>query len=364
MNILVTGGAGFIGSHLCRALLGRGDTVYCIDNFDDYYNPTIKRRNIEATLEFCRTLKSRDTFVPYVVDILEPRFKTLFKKQRLDVIVHLAALPGVRRSVQEPARYFDVNAKGTIAALELARKTGARFILASSSSVYGNSTPTPFAENAPADQPLAPYPASKRAAEMLCHSYAHLHDIDTTVLRFFNVYGPAGRPDMMPMMVLDALAKHNGHGIKLYNDGNMWRDWTYVDDIVAGIVAAVDAHLAGYEILNLGCGEPECMKDFVAICEKLVGVQLEYENVPAPPTEMQTTYANISKARDLLGYNPGVCLENGLCKTWEWYKSERRHSFSARKRVEDKKEAPQFALRIEDVRFVAGDENAEQKRYS
>lgn len=309
MKVLVTGCAGLIGSHLCEVLLARGDEVIGIDNFNDYYPPQIKRRNIESFRGHVRELDIRDAAG---IDKLIGEFKPT-------AIAHLAAMANVRYSIGRAALYHDVNVTGSINLLEAALKHDChQFVFASTSSAYGDTKTLPFIETDPSNTPLAPYPASKKAVEMFGHSYHNLHQMNFTALRFFSVYGPRARPDMMPFMVTDRIVR--GQKITLFNAGNMKRDWTYVDDIVAGVVAAIDKP-CGYEIINLGRGEPVLMSDFVTIIEQLVGKKAILETPPAPASEPPVTFADISKARRLLGYNPQTAVQQGLEKLWAWYQA-------------------------------------------
>ena len=246
---LVTGAAGFIGSHTAQALASRGHHVVGLDNFNDYYSPQQKRDNI---LDVLGSTRNFECIEGDIRDI--PLLKQIFRRQKFDAVIHLAAMAGVRASVDDPALYFDVNLDGTLNMLNMTRDFGRpHFIFASTSSVYGNTKTIPFVETDPADRPLAPYPASKRAAEMLGSSYCHLHGLDFTALRFFTVYGPRGRPDMMAYKLCESFFTRKQ--VPLFNSGRMHRDWTHVKDIVAGIVQAT-AFPRGYEVLNLGRGEP------------------------------------------------------------------------------------------------------------
>jgi len=312
--ILITGAAGFIGSHTAQALLARGDTVIGLDNLNDYYDPARKQANLR---ELSRSSDAaRFSFV--AGDIRDRELVArLFGEHDVAAVIHLAAMAGVRVSIENPYLYYDVNVNGTLTLLEGARKahTG-NFVLASSSSVYGTTTVVPFVESDAADRPLAPYAASKRAAEMLGFTYHHLYGQHVTVLRFFTVYGPRGRPDMMPYKVLDNM--FYGREVPLYNNGQMYRDWTYIDDIVAGIIAAADRPL-GYQIINLGRGEPVLLADFVQHLARLAGRQVNLSPAPMPAADVAYTYADISKARALLGYAPGVSVEEGIARLWRWY---------------------------------------------
>ena len=311
MAILVTGGAGFIGSHLARALLERGETVVALDNFNDYYDPAIKRRNAAE-------LALYPSFRLVEGDIREPEvLRKTFARYPIRRVVHLAAMPGVRNSITEPVLYVEVNLNGTLHVLEAARAHGVeQFVLASTSSVYGKTPRLPFEESDPCDRPLAAYPASKRAAELLAHTYYHLHGMNVTVLRFFNVYGPAGRPDMMPMRIMQALV--DGASVPIFDQGRLERDWTYIDDTVQGVIAALERPL-GYEVINLGVGAPISLRAFIERLEQLSGLRLRTENVPTPPSDPPITYCDNRKAQKLLGFAPRTSVEEGLARTWEWF---------------------------------------------
>lgn len=324
-TILVTGAAGFVGSHVCGALLARGDTVVALDNFNDYYDPERKRANVG---EIRRQAPESNHLKMHAGDIRDRALiGNLFSEYEFDAVVHLAAMAGVRVSIEDPYLYHDVNVVGTLVLLDAAAgrvSKGTRgtpspcFVFASTSSVYGATQQIPFMETDPCDRPLAPYPASKRAAELLGFTYHHLYRLDFTALRFFTVYGPRGRPDMMAYKVADNI--HFGHQVPIYNEGKMHRDWTYVDDIVAGIVAAADRRL-GYEIINLGRGEPVLLSDFVRLIEKLAGREANLTPAPIPDSDIPFTYADISKARRLLDYNPKISVEEGVRRFWEWYEA-------------------------------------------
>lgn len=315
MTTLVTGGAGFVGSHLAAALLARGDSVVVIDNFNDYYDPAIKRANAARLREYAScTLIEGDIRDAALV-------QRAFAQHGITRVAHLAALAGVRASVNQPRLYLDVNLTGTLNLLEAAKQAGIKqFVLASTSSVYGRTKILPFVETDNADRPLAAYPASKRAAELLAHTYRNLVGMPVTILRFFNVYGPAGRPDMMPWRLLEAT--QTGETIKLFNGGNIHRDWTYIADTVAGVLAALDKPL-GYEIINLGCGAPISLSDFVEIIEDYAGKTINTVSVSTPPSDPPITYCNNDKARELLGFAPSMSIREGLRRTWEWYAAYR-----------------------------------------
>jgi len=312
MTYLITGGAGFIGSHVAEALLQRGEPVLVIDNFNDYYDPAIKRGNA-ARLGACANLKLIEG------DIRDRALlERLFADEAISHVAHLAAMPGVRASVQQARLYMDVNLTGTMNLLEASKTNGVKqFVLASTSSVYGKTEVLPFIESDSADRPLAAYPASKRAAELLAYTYHNLADMNVNVLRFFNVYGPAGRPDMMPWKLMDAT--QSGEVIKLFNNGDIHRDWTYISDTVRGVLAALDRPL-GYQVINLGCGAPISLSDFVEIIEEYAGRTINKLAVPTPPSDPPITYCDNSKARELLGFAPTVSTRDGLWRTWEWYR--------------------------------------------
>jgi len=313
LKILVTGAAGFVGSNLCEALLARGDEVVALDDFNDFYDPARKRANVEGFREHehCRFFEA---------DICDAaRMDEIVGAERPEAVAHLAAYGNVRYSIGRAPLYTRVNIVGSINLLEAARKAGIdRFVFASTSSAYGATTLLPFEESDPCNLPLAPYPASKKAVEVLGYTYHNLHGLNFTALRFFSVYGPRGRPDMMPFMVTDRVAR--GEEIVLFDAGRLKRDWTYVDDILAGIMAALDRPL-GYEIINLGRGEPVLMSDFVEIVEGLVGRKARLSTPEAPASEPKITFANIDKARRLLDYAPQTAVADGLARLWEWYQA-------------------------------------------
>jgi len=316
MNVLVTGGAGFIGSHVVDRLLGRGDEVVIIDNMNDYYDPRIKERNITPALE-----SSSVTFVKG--DILDVALlERLFDENEFEVIVHLAARAGVRPSLEQPLLYEEVNCRGTLNLLEGARKHGIkRFVFASSSSVYGNVKEIPFREDARIDRPVSPYAATKAAGELYCHNYFHLYGIPVTALRFFTVYGPRGRPDMAIYKFTELIDR--GEPIPFFGDGTTARDYTYCTDIVDGIMAAVDRDL-GFEIINLGESKTTCLSDLVRIIEENLGKKATLKKLPMQPGDVVLTCADVSKARRLLDYNPTTPVEEGIGRFMEWYRAEVR----------------------------------------
>jgi UDP-glucuronate 4-epimerase len=315
MKVLVTGAAGFIGSRLARALLDRGDQVVGHDNFDPYYARQHKDRHL-------RDLMPKPGFVFIEGDLRDAdHLLQLFHREKPEAVAHMAAMAAVRYSMHHPLIYGQVNVQGTMNLLDAARQTsGPRCVLASTGSVYGTSTPVPFKEDAPADRPLAPYPASKRAMELMAHCFHHLWKLPTTVVRFFNVYGPHGRPDMMPWQwTLDIL---NGKPLTLYNGGRIKRDWTYIDDLVGGLVLALDKPM-GYEIVNLGCSNPVENLRFVEVLERLLGKKAVIVDTPTPLTEPMITYADVGKAERLLGYVPKVQVGEGLAMFIEWLQGEK-----------------------------------------
>ncbi len=314
MSILVTGAAGFIGSHLTEILLKRGEQVVAVDNFNDYYNPARKRANIAS-------FQNHHNLSLYESDICDAEaIEQIFARHKPHAVAHLGAYPSVRYSIGRAKLYTEVNIVGTVNLLEAARVNGTEiFVFASTSSIYGHTTQLPFIETDPCNLPLAPYSASKKAGEVIGHTYYNLHQINFTALRFFNVYGPRGRPDMMPFMVTDRIVK--GREIELFDAGQMKRDWTYIDDIVSGVVAALERPL-GYEIINLGRGAPVLMADFVKIVEELIGKKAILSTPPAPPSEPKITFANIDKAHRLLNYNPQTPVAEGLAQLWAWYQKE------------------------------------------
>lgn len=314
MSILVTGAAGFIGSHLAEQLCRRGDEVIGLDNFNDYYDPARKRANEQRLVAY-------PNFRMVEADVRDrERMARLFADEDITTIAHLAAMAGVRNAVTHPDLYINVNLNGTQNLLDAARATGGvgNFVFASTSSVYGNTPQIPFVETDPCDRPLQPYAAAKRAAEILGYSYHHLFGLNFTVLRFFTVYGPNGRPDMMAYLLADSLMK--GKEIPLYDNGQMYRDWTYVEDTVSGVVAAIDRPL-GYEIINLGRGEPVLLRDFVEIMEKLSGRKANVVPTPRLAADFTRNEADISKARRLLGFNPSISVAEGVRRFWEWYQA-------------------------------------------
>jgi UDP-glucuronate 4-epimerase len=312
MNILVTGGAGFIGSHLCEVLVGQGHHVICVDNFNDFYSPRIKRANIARLVD-------NDNFTLVEADICElGQLQSLFSSHRIDFIYHLAARAGVRPSIKEPLLYQRTNIQGTVNLLELAREHGiTRFVFASSSSVYGNQKKVPFSEEDPVDHPVSPYAATKKAGELICYTYHHLYGIAVNCVRFFTVYGPRQRPDMAIHKFTRLI--DTGQTVPIYGDGSTRRDYTYISDIIDGLLAMLD-RCNGYEIYNLGDSKTIPLMKVIQEIEKNLGKKAKIEHLPFQPGDVEMTYADISKAREKLGYEPRVYFEEGIRRFVEWYR--------------------------------------------
>lgn len=312
MKVLVTGAAGFIGSNLAEKLALRGENVVGLDNFNDYYDPRKKRLNAQR-------LASYPNFKMMEADIRDrERMLEIFQVEQFDAVAHLAAMAGVRNAVKFPSLYVEVDLNGTQNLMDAALAAGniGNFVFASTSSVYGDTDQIPFVETDACDRPLQPYAAAKRSAEILGHAYHYLYGLNFTAIRFFTVYGPYGRPDMMAYLLAESVTK--GLEIPLYEGGQMYRDWTYVDDITDGVVAALDRPL-GYEIINLGRGEPTLLRDFVEMIETLAGRTANVVNKPKLAADFLRNEADISKAHRLLGYDPQVSVEEGVRRFWDWY---------------------------------------------
>ena len=311
MNILVTGAAGFIGSHLCERLLSDGCTIVGVDNFDDFYDPQIKRRNISGCLK-------EKNFQLIEADIRDHAAMDRAVNASVEVIVHLAARAGVRPSIAQPVLYADVNINGTMVLLEVAKQYGiGKFIFASSSSVYGNNEKVPFSEEDNVDYPISPYAATKKAGELICHTYHHLCGISITCLRFFTVYGPRQRPDLAIHKFARLIEKNQP--IPVFGDGTMMRDFTYIDDIINGTVAAID-RCDGFNIYNLGESQPIAVNDLIAEIEKALGKKAVKDYCPPQPGDVDRTYADVSKAAKDLGYQPSTPIQVGLAKFASWLK--------------------------------------------
>jgi UDP-glucuronate 4-epimerase len=334
MTVLVTGAAGFIGSHTVERLLssreggshsegGKGEIVIGLDNFDDFYSSERKRHNLE---EVARHQQWPGQFQFVEGDIRDRALLArLFEEHSFRSVIHLAARVGVRASIANPWLCYDVNVIGTLNLLEAVRAQPAarlpqgqraNFVFASTALVYGRTEIIPFVETDAADRPLSPYPASKRAAELLGHTYHHLHGLDFTSVRFFTVYGPRGRPEMIAYKVLNSA--FGGEPVPYYNEGQMHRDWTFIDDIVTGLVSASDRRL-GYEVLNLGRGEPVLLADFVETLQYVAGRDARLLPSPMPESDVRYTFAGIDKAQRVLGYHPRISFEEGIQRFYSWY---------------------------------------------
>jgi UDP-glucuronate 4-epimerase len=312
MRILVTGGAGFIGSHLVEKLLATGHEVSIIDDFNDFYDPRIKRANVQA---FAGEVPIHQLDLRDGAAVAQ-----LFHREKFDAIAHLAARAGVRPSIQQPQLYYDTNVGGTLHLLEAARATGIeRFIFASSSSVYGICKEVPFSEEFRLTQTISPYAATKVAGEFLCSTYSHLYQMRIVALRFFTVYGARQRPDLaIHQFTRKILADEP---INQFGDGTTRRDYTYIDDIVQGVMAAFDYNGPLYDLFNLGESETIQLKDLIAAIEKTVGKKAKINELPEQPGDVPLTCADISKARRLLGYNPTTPLSAGLPKFVDWFRA-------------------------------------------
>jgi len=316
MNILVTGGAGFIGSNLCEKLICAGEKIICIDNFNDYYNPKIKEENL-------RNLEGRANFILYRMDILDrEKLKEVFNKHSFDMVIHLAARAGVRPSISNASLYEAVNVQGTINILECCRKYGiGKLIFASSSSVYGGNKKIPFSEDDIVDRPISPYAATKKAGELICYTYSHLFNISVYCYRFFTVYGPRQRPEMAIYKFTKLITEEKP--IEIFGDGTSSRDYTYVEDIV-DVIASNLENVKGYEIINLGNSNPVKVTELIKFIEKAANkkAQVEYGRVQAG--DVPVTYADILKAKKMLKYNPKTRIEEGINKFTAWYTETRK----------------------------------------
>mgnify|MGYP001559727843 CR=1 FL=1 len=308
--VLVTGGAGFIGSHVCETLLTQGFNVICIDNFNDYYDPKIKESNIKG-------ISSKNNFRLYRGDITDLKIlDNIFQKNEINAILHLAARAGVRASIENPQPYVKTNVEGTLNLLEMAKKFKIKkFVFTSSSSVYGLGK-VPFSEEADVNNPISPYAATKIGSELICRVYNNLYSIPIACLRLFTVYGPRGRPDMAPYKFMKLI--FDGNEIPVYGNGSSKRDYTYVTDIVDGIMAAMEKDL-NFEIINLGNSNPVDLKTFIGILEKHTGKKAKLKQSGEQKGDMPITYADISKAKKLLGYRPKISLDSGIKSMVDWY---------------------------------------------
>ncbi len=312
-NILVTGGAGFIGSHLVDRLLGDGGArVTVVDNFNDFYDPAIKRANVAAHLQ-------RDDFELAEADIADSRaMNDLFARAGFDCVVHLAARAGVRPSLEDPLAYEETNVRGTFTLLEAARRNRVpKFILGSSSSVYGVNSKVPFSEDDPIANPISPYAATKIAAEAACHVYSHLYDLRVVCLRFFTVYGARQRPDLAIHKFARLISQ--GQPIPIFGDGSTQRDYTYIDDIIAGVVAAMKYDRSQFEVINLGESQTVELRRLVELLERALGKRAIIDHQALQPGDLPVTFADIRKARRLLGYEPKTQIEDGIESFVEWF---------------------------------------------
>lgn len=313
-KILVTGGAGFIGSHLVDRLLRENDwRVTAVDDFNDFYSPEIKRRNVQHQLQ-------NPAFKLVEADIRDKAaLARIFADSKFDCIVHLAARAGVRPSLSEPQLYVETNVNGTMNLLELARQDNVpQFVFGSSSSVYGVNEKVPFSEGDPIFNPISPYAATKAAGELLCHTYSHLYGLRCICLRFFTVYGARQRPDLAIHKFAQLIS--DGKPIPVFGDGTTRRDYTYIDDILAGVRAAIDYDKTNYEVINLGESRTVELRELIALLEKELDLRAVIERQPMQPGDVPQTFADISKAQQLLGYNPQTQIEDGLRLFIDWFR--------------------------------------------
>jgi UDP-glucuronate 4-epimerase len=313
-NLLITGGAGFIGSHLVDRLLASNvERITVVDDFNDFYNPSIKHDNIREHLKDPR-------YRIHEIDIRDAAaLEQIFKGSNFDCVVHLAARAGVRPSLSEPQLYTETNINGTVNLLELARQHNIKqFVFGSSSSVYGINAKVPFSEEDPIRQPISPYAATKGAAELLCHTYSHLYGLRCVCLRFFTVYGPRQRPDLAIHKFAKLISQHKP--IPVFGDGTTRRDYTYVDDIIDGVTAAIDYDKSIYEVINLGESRTVELRELISLLEKELDTHAIIERQPPQPGDVPQTFADISKARALLNYQPKTQIEEGLRRFVEWFR--------------------------------------------
>lgn len=315
-KVLVTGGAGFIGSHVSEFLLARGDDVVIVDEMNDYYDVQIKEKNLALLRE---NYPDSNRLKIYRGDICDEKFmEMIFENENPEWVCHMAARAGVRPSIIDPYVYIHSNIRGTTQLMELSHRFGVKnFVFASSSSVYGGNKSTYFSEEESVDNPVSPYAASKKACELLAYTYHHLYNLNTSALRFFTVYGPRGRPDMAPFKFIDRVSR--GMEIQQFGDGSSSRDYTYIDDIVDGVVRAIDRPHK-YEVFNLGKGSGTSLRDFIHLVQKHTGKKATIRVMPDQPGDVPYTCADVSKAQELLGYRSKVSFEEGIKRTAQWYK--------------------------------------------
>lgn len=322
--VLVTGAAGFIGSHVCEALLRRGQRVIGVDNFDPFYDVNIKRRNLaEVERTAATNAGNREAAFAFVeADICdEPAMRRIFAEHAPRGVIHLGAKPGVRPSIADPVAYVRANVLGTEVMLAESHRAGcARLVMASSSSVYGNNPKVPFAETDDVSAPISPYAATKRSCELIGHTHWALHRAPVGCLRFFTVYGPRQRPDLAISMFIGRIAR--GEEIPMFGDGSMSRDYTFIDDIVAGVIASYDRiESHGFRVWNLGGNEPVKLREMIATIERVVGKPAKIRNMPAQPGDVERTFADLARSREELAYAPATRFEAGVAKQWEWAKA-------------------------------------------
>ena len=313
-NLLITGGAGFIGSHLVDRLLATNvERITVVDDFNNFYNPSIKRENIREHLKDPR-------YSIHEVDIRDrAALEQVFNESNFDCVVHLAARAGVRPSLSEPQLYTETNINGTLNLLELARHHNIKqFVFGSSSSVYGINAKVPFSEDDPIRQPISPYAATKGAGELLCHTYSHLYGLRCICLRFFTVYGPRQRPDLAIHKFAKLISQHQP--IPVFGDGSTRRDYTYIDDIIDGVTAAIDYDKSNYEVINLGESRTVELRELISLLEKELDTHAIIERQPPQPGDVPQTFADVSKARALLNYQPKTQIEEGLRRFVEWFR--------------------------------------------
>jgi UDP-glucuronate 4-epimerase len=315
MSILITGGAGFIGSNLTEKLLNAGHEVICLDNFNDYYDPQIKWGNIES-------YKKNHKYTLYEDNIRNLKaLNTIFENHKITTIFHLAARAGVRPSLSDPILYSQVNIEGTLNLLEMAKKHSIKkFIFASSSSVYGNNKKTPFSEDDNVDFPVSPYAATKKAGELLCYNYHHLYNIPIACVRFFTVYGPRQRPEMAIHKFTSLISKNQE--LPVFNNGKCQRDFTYIDDIISGLINIFNKSDLTYDILNLGESKTISTINLIKLIENELGIKAKLKLMPAQPGDVEKTFADISKAKAKYGYNPQYPIEKGIKEFVLWYKNK------------------------------------------
>jgi UDP-glucuronate 4-epimerase len=315
-KILVTGGAGFIGSHLCERLLSEQNSVVCVDDLNDFYSPKIKEKNLGE-------LRKDKKFKFYKEDILDAgAMDEIIRDEEIDTIIHLAARAGVRPSLQQPALYAKVNVEGTVNLLEAARKNNIKnFIFGSSSSVYGINSKVPYTEKDPVEQPISPYAATKRAGELICFTYNHLYGMNISSLRFFTVYGPRQRPEMAIHKFTQLIDE--GKEIEVYGDGTTKRDYTYITDIIDGITATMKKN-RGNNIYNLGNSSTVELNQLIKLIEDELGKKAKIRKMPNQPGDVPITYADIMKSKKMLDYQPKVRIEDGIRRFTEWFKQQKK----------------------------------------